>query len=296
MSRCGCVASTRIKSENLYNLVIMFDLHNDQLTVTLLDPKADQDRMGARYCLGGYIFQITDHKHGALLGGPTYPDSFNTFDGQGIPDAFNLSPLRAVGEGSEALIIGVGVCELHPDYQENSVKQFSAWEVSIGDQHIRMTTKQIYRDWSLTLERVVRLIGRTVRSEIVLSNEGQAPIPMRWFPHPFFPHSGDALCKINASLGPIVSEGFRLDEDGWIHRANWPWNRGGHYLSLPHFANGPLVIQQRHPKLGIVSATCHYIPNFFPIWGNDKTFSWEPFYERMIAPGTQEQWNIDYDF
>ena len=275
----------------------MFTLKGAQLSVTLLDPQADRERMGARYCLGGYIFQITDHAVGDLLSGPTYPDSFNTFDGQGIPDAFNLAPLRTVGEASEALIIGVGVCTLDPDYRQNTVKTFSDWEVETGDGRMHMTTQQAYREWSLQLDRTVHLVGRTVRSETRLVNAGQAAIPMRWFPHPFFPHAGDALCKLNAEYHSLPSsDGFGWDGDGWIQRRNWPWNRGGHYLPLQHAAQAPLVIQQRHPKLGIVTATCNYAPSFFPIWGNINTFSWEPFYERTIPPGATEHWWIDYDF
>src|SRR4026208_1564929 len=71
----------------------MYTLTSEFLEVSILDPLADQERFGTRYCTGGYIFQIMDRRHGALLSGPTYPDSFNWFDGQGIPDAFNLSPL-----------------------------------------------------------------------------------------------------------------------------------------------------------------------------------------------------------
>jgi hypothetical protein len=274
----------------------MFTLSNDQLSVTLLDPNNDRAYLGARYCAGGYIFQIADHTLGNLLSGPTYPDSFNTFDGQGIPDAFNLSPLRAVGEPSEALIIGVGVCDLNPNYTQNRVKSFDDWACDIGDAHIRMTTHQSYHDWSLNLDRVVRLNGRTVRSKITLTNTGRAPIPMRWFPHPFFPHANEALCKVNIPLGPVESEGYELGQDGWIHRKNWPWPGVGHYLPLPHAAQAPLVIQQRHPLLGIVTATCSYVPDFFPIWGNANTFSWEPFFERTVAPGQELSWWIDYDF
>ena len=72
----------------------MYELRNNSLSVTILDPLADQERFGVRYCTGGYIYQVEDARHGPLLSGPTYPDSFNWFDGQGIPDAFNLSPLR----------------------------------------------------------------------------------------------------------------------------------------------------------------------------------------------------------
>ena len=48
-------------------------------------------------------------------------------------------------------------------------------------------------------------------------------------------------------------------------------------------ATPPLVLTQRHPRLGIVSAACSYVPDFFPIWGNAITFSREPFCERMVA-------------
>src|SRR5262245_49107041 len=91
----------------------MYTLTNESLEVSILDPLADQERFGTRYCTGGYIFQIEDRRHGALLSGPTYPDSFNWFDGQGIPDAFNLSPLREPATSDPAaLIIGIGVCDL----------------------------------------------------------------------------------------------------------------------------------------------------------------------------------------
>ena len=274
----------------------MHEINNDQLAVTLLDPNTDRERLGARYCAGGYIFQVTDAKLGALLSGPTYPNDYNVFDGQGIPDAFNLSPLRSVGEASECLIPGVGVCDLAPNYTKNGVKTFSDWTVEIGASEARMTTQQAYREWSLSMTRVVTLMGRTIRSWIKLDNTGQAFIPVRWFPHPFYPHAGDELIKLNIDVNFGESAGYELRQNGWIARKNWPWAGGGHYLPLNHNATERLVIQQRHPLLGIVSATCSYVPDFFPIWGNANTFSWEPFFERMVAPGQSLEWFIDYDF
>ncbi|NJN82715.1 MAG: hypothetical protein HC802_10870 [Caldilineaceae bacterium] len=71
----------------------MFTLANEQLSVSLLDPVADRARLGSRYCVGGYIWQVTDAAKGALLAGPLYPHPApNTFDGQGAPDMF-LTPL-----------------------------------------------------------------------------------------------------------------------------------------------------------------------------------------------------------
>ena len=94
---------------------MVLTLNNATLTVELVDPRQDAHLLGARYCHGGYIFQVTDIDHGELLGTPARP--YNVFDGQGIPDAFNLSPLREAGEtttpsdSTTALIIGVGLCD-----------------------------------------------------------------------------------------------------------------------------------------------------------------------------------------
>ena len=48
--------------------------------------------------------------------------------------------------------------------------------------------------------------------------------------------------------------------------------------------------------VGLVVGTCSYVPGLIPIWGNRKTFSWEPFYERTLAAGQEAAWWIDYDF
>ena len=48
--------------------------------------------------------------------------------------------------------------------------------------------------------------------------------------------------------------------------------------------------------LGLIGATCSYVPALFPIWGNPQTFSWEPYYEHTIAPSLETSWWIDYEF
>ena len=271
----------------------MYTLTGESLTVSVLDPAADQERFGTRYCTGGYIFQIDDSRHGALLSGPTYPHDFNWFDGQGIPDAFNLGPLREPAAISpEALIIGVGVCDL----QANKVVEFCRWEVQQQPSAITMHTNQAFARFELELERTVALHHRTVRSTTRLRSTGALPIPIRWFPHPFFPHPDtDELCRFNVPVTVPAESSYELAENGFIRRKDWPW-QDGRFQSLAHAAQTNLVVLQRHPLLGLVAATCSYVPSFFPIWGNPYTFSWEPYLERTIGAGQELEWWIDYTF
>ena len=269
----------------------MISLENAQLQVELLDPRADRERFGTRYCTGGYIFQITDADHGPLLSGPTYPESFNWFDGQGIPDAFNLSPLLAQS-GGDALIVGVGICHL----EQRVVRAFCNWTVEHGERQITFATEQRCEDFALTLTRTVSLHGRTVRSHTHVANTGRNAIPLRWFPHPFFPQpQDDELLWINAPIRWRDAPGYVQLDNGFIARRGWPW-RDGQYLPLDHAATTPLVLVQRHRVLGLVTASCSYVPDFFPIWGNPVTFSWEPFLERTVASGQSHAWWIDYTF
>jgi hypothetical protein len=271
----------------------MYTLTSESLEVAILDPLADQGRFGTRYCTGGYIFQVTDHRHGALLSGPTYPDSFNWFDGQGIPDAFNLSPLCEQGAGEPAaLIVGIGVCDL----QANQVREFCSWDVQQHDSAIAMRTTHAFQGFALDLERTVALRGRTLRSATLVRNTGRLPIPIRWFPHPFFPHPAtDELCRLNIPVALPDDASYELAESGFIARKRWPWTEG-HFHALDHAGQSNLVVLQKHPLLGLIAATCSYIPSYFPIWGNPQTFSWEPFLERTVGAGQELAWWIDYDF
>jgi hypothetical protein len=119
---------------------------------------------------------------------------------------------------------------------------------------------------------------------------------MRWFPHPFYPQPKEnELCRINASIDPIDDSAYELGPMGFLYRKAWPWQKG-HFLSLNHHAQGPLSIVQRHPKLGLIGAVGSYTPDFFAIWGNQHTISWEPYLERTIGPGQAYSWWIDYVF
>ncbi|MFH1567440.1 MAG: hypothetical protein ABIL09_05510 [Gemmatimonadota bacterium] len=272
----------------------MHILTSKALEVEVLDPVADQERFGMRYCTGGYIFQIRDVQRGPLLSGATYPDSFNVFDGQGMPDAFNLNPLRHPKDpGAPALIIGIGLCDL----AANTVLEFNRWQVEAEASRVRMTTVQAHETYGLELERVVSVMDRAVRSEIRLANTGRAPIPLRWFPHPFFPQpETDELCWLNAPVRIGADDpAYEVGASGFIRRKGWPWTEGK-YLPLDHAARANLVVLQRHPVVGMVAGICSYAPASFPIWGNPRTFSWEPFLEHTVGAKQTLSWHIDYHF
>ncbi|WP_104090250.1 hypothetical protein [Arthrobacter sp. GMC3] len=271
----------------------MLTIENDQRLVEIIDPRSDQDYLGTRYCSGGYIFQVTDKVLGPLLSGPTFPDSYNVFDGQGIPDSFNLAPLRGTQAGL-ALVLGVGVCDL----LEDTVREPCLWDIDATTLSITFTTRQAFQGWVAEIERTVTLEGRTVRSKTEVRNVGADRFPIVWFPHPFFPQlpeGSDELIKVNPAVDLPDNEAYGLSSNGFIHRKGWPWT-GDYYQALNVRGNRELVIFQRHPALGLVSASCSYAPTYFPIWGNRHTFSWEPMVERTTAPGQVADWRIDYDF
>jgi len=277
---------------------LVIELSNDALTITVLDPSADRDRFGTRYCTGGYIFQIADSRVGDLLTGPTYPNSFNVYDGQGIPDAFSRAPLRDPAQPDIALVPGIGICDL----AANEVREFCTWDVEVDGFSVRMTASQSLEPYGFALERTVALRSRTVRSATRISNTGSAGFPVCWFPHPFFPQpdgtndtGANELCQLNIPVAIADNPGYVMAPSGFIARRYWPWDEG-HYLALDHDARNPLVIVQRHPKLGLVVGSTSYVPRFFPIWGNRNTFSWEPYFENTVAPNQTLSWWIDYTF
>src|SRR5579859_3874154 len=159
-----------------------------------------------------------------------------------------------------------------------------------------MLTQQEFQGFNLELERTVSLINRTVRSATRVTNAGRPFLPLRWFPHPFYPQpASDELCRFNLPVRLAESDGFRLADNGFVTRKRWPWT-DGYFLPVDHEAQAPLVVLQKHRVLGLVAASTSYVPAFMPIWGNHTTFSFEPFFERTLGPGQATSWWVDYDF
>lgn len=283
----------------------MYALSNSELTVFILDPVADTARLGSRYCTGGYIWQVTDSKQGELLSGPEYPKKPNTFDGQGAPDFF----IRTLGAedaplGGEVGVIGVGrVRRSSPvepfDVRHNrEVIEFVQWEVICAQNSVTMRTRGAFREWAYTLERVVSLERRTLHSVTSIHNTGLVLLPVRWFAHPFFPLTADGvLCRFSLPFRLDENPGYRVNAEGFVARQpEHDWSTGW-YQPVDYVQDGaPLTVIQKHDRVGQVTAVTDFAPCFLPIWGNDRTFSFEPYFEREFAPGQSATWGIQYTF
>jgi hypothetical protein len=283
----------------------MYTLSNTDLTVSILDPIADRAREGSRYCTGGYIWQVTDAQKGELLSGPEYPKEPNTFDGQGMPDMF----IRALGAedtpvGGEVGCIGVGrVLRTSPVepfgvFHNRQVSEFVHWEVSPSPDSMTMRTAHAFREWAYRLERLVSLRGRAIHSRTEIHNTGQTPLPVRWFAHPFFPLTGDGvLCRFSLPVTLPENPGYFINPEGFVSRKpEHDWKRGWFQPVEFEMTGSSLTTLQKHPKVGQVTVVTDFLPSFLPIWGNDRTFSFEPYYEKELAVGEGATWSIEYRF
>jgi hypothetical protein len=285
----------------------MISLSNAYLDVSILDPLRDQARLGSRYCTGGYIYQITDRQLGVLASGPGFPaeEPPPVFDGQGLPEAFTI-PLggdpQAPVDGSTVLVLGVGLVRMlvpTPASRLFPVLEFCTWKVSQAPGVVTMSTLQELDGWALELTREVALDSRTLRSLTRVKNVGEGEIPLRWFPHPFFPWypTTGECCKFNFPVSFGANPGYELAPSGFVQmKLDHPWTRAGHFQIMQFAQADKLCVLQKHPKIGLVAAKCSYAPDFLPIWGNCNTFSFEPYYDSKVARGEEAEWSITYDF
>ncbi len=288
----------------------MLSLSNDDLIVSILDPVGDRVRLGSRYVTGGYVYDVTDRKLGVITSGPGYPDEEfpPVFDGQGLPEAFpsflwpgseSAVSNKLPDPGTKMLVIGVGLvtATTTEKFRVMPVDEFCQWRISQTTTSVAMETRQTFAGWTLDLNRDLTLVNRTLISHTRLANVGREPIKFRWFPHPFFPNVKGEFCKFNLPVTVPENPAYELLANGFIQaKPASDWDRAGHFQAIPFSGTDRLMILQRHPKLGLVAATCSFAPVWLPIWGNKYTFSFEPYLELEVAPGAESTWSITYDF
>jgi hypothetical protein len=279
-------------------------LLGEGLTVSVLDPRVDRARLGSRYVAGGYVWQVTDERHGALLAGPQFPaEEPWTFDGQGLPEVFEtaLGADRAQ-VGDEVYVIGVGRVRresaLRPFHVRDNptVTERAAWALDVTETRMGAETYGELDGFALRLARTVEVVQRTVVSSTHLRNEGARVLPVRWFAHPFLPWAADECCRL--SLESALPDGAPLveNERGFLaKRRGIDWSPG-HYVKPRVPLGGELRIEQCHPALGVVRIECHFPLGDLALWGNANTFSCEPFFQTLLERGTEARWSVAYTF
>lgn len=281
----------------------MFLLRNDFLRVEILDPARDRDKLGSRYCAGGYIWSAADARGRALFAGPFHPGATTGFDGQGAPEVFEtvLGENEArVGDG--VCVPGVGLVRrdspVEPFHARDNpvVTRFADWTVEEpSTEEIRMHARQEFRETRLDITRIVRIRGESLESRTDLGYAGEHPLALRWFAHPFFPPL-ERLCRFSTETSLPANPAFGFESDGTLWRnPGYPWDQG-FYQPLGMEFGKPLRVEQFHPVAGTVVVECDWPLAWLPVWGNARAFSFEPYHVLALRPDSTATWSIRYTF
>ncbi|MEO0557861.1 MAG: hypothetical protein AAF170_06730 [Bacteroidota bacterium] len=281
----------------------MLTLSNASLHVSLLDPASptDRQRVGARYCWGGYIWQVEDAPGGPLLTGPEWPEPApDPYNGQGLPESFRShafgtkEPLHT--ENGIGFILGVGdVVETRAGVLE--VTEPCTWEISHRADEVTFVTEQSGNGYACRLTRRVALDGRQLVSASRVENLGERALPLHWFAHPFFALTdGQITCALPSSWWMDANEGFTLDGTSRLSlKRRFRDTRDGHF-ELLHVGDESLQAVLSHPTLSEVTLATDFVPDLCPVWGNSATWSIEPYLITELAPGETHAWRLTYRF
>lgn len=272
----------------------MFTLGNDELTLSLLDPVEEADRLGTRYVCGGYVYQVEDANLGPLFSGPVYPDDPPpVFDGQGIPEAFRVTTDPVDGQN---IVFGNSI--IVDDGSRGRIKEVaerSRWRIDDQETQIRMSTTQRFGDMALNLHRLISLTGRQITSSTRVQNIGSVALPIMWYAHPFFPWPEDGVCcRFSCDIDLPDNPGFGLNDDGFITRtADHDWDKG-QFIQIGGVQGHRIEAVMKHPSRGEMTVSGDFAMSEMPIWGNACTVSFEPYLQQSVAPNDEFAWSLTY--
>jgi hypothetical protein len=277
----------------------MLTLQNSELRVDILDPVRDAARLGPRFCWGGYIWQVYDSVAGPLFTGPEWPEpSPSAFNGQGLPESFRHRTLEGrplTWRGEVGVALGAG--ELRCDGEKVHVVAPCKWEVTATAERIEFRTQHAAAGFQYSLRRVVALAGRQISSVTHLTNAstGQA-MALEWFTHPFFALlNGEIRAQLPTGAELPANAGFTLMGRTLTQKRRFTRADDGHMeRGLRLLPNQPLSTTLTHPSLTYVQFETSFAPAACVLWGNDRTFSIEPYLTLNLAPGESRDWSLTY--
>ncbi len=266
--------------------------------VAVVDPRPCPDRLGVRYCHGGWPFAWW--RDGRRLT-RRCRDVWDPYDGDGLPEVFETGLGRdAVADGEAFLRIGVGRIRregLGWQQGQGTLVEPASWTVTRdGAAAIHMEAADRLsvgdRRWGWHLRRTVRLHddGLEVRTWMALTVPWCDPIV--WFAHPFIAQSRGDGTRIRLPPGALPPRGFAVDGDGWARRdpargfgaVTGVWGREATVdLALdPAEGGGRLRIAVDRPLDKLV------------LFATERACSPEPFWARAWHDGEEAEWTVRY--
>lgn len=279
----------------------MLELAHDQLRVEVLDPTADADRLGPRFCAGAFVWQIHDAVAGPLLSGPEGPEPHpEPFNGHGLPEACRdraRSGAAWLWQDDEGFAPGVGTLVRDPNGV--IITKPCTWHIDMGPTRAEFRSRHAAAGYAAELTRTLELEGRTLRSHSRLTNTGPKPMELEWFAHPFFAldEQGGIAVEVPDSMSLPADSGFTLESN--VLRGARPYigKDDGAFTVPAGLTAQALDVRISHPALtdGIRFST-DFTPSECPIWMNGFTFSIEPYQRLSLAEGATRTWQLDYTF
>lgn len=299
----------------------MFRLTSASLAVDLLDPAhcADAAHLGARFCHGGFIWQIFQRGPAdtltPLLSGPEYPSPTpDPFNAQGLPESFRHrtragAPLTWNAPGTHGVALGAG--ELTVDAAgQVALHRHCTWGVTLTEHEACFRTRHAAAGFAYELTRRVTVSGNEVISASHLTNVAANPLALEWFAHPFWPlTAGRARITLPTGTTLPANPGFTVAPDGTLSFQRpfvTPDDSQFALLSLPSLptlpsapspsVSLPLSLSLDHPTLSRVVFSTSFSPTECPVWANARTVSIEPYLALNLAPGETRAWHVCHAF
>lgn len=277
----------------------MFTFANEALAAEMLDPGDDRDRLGPRYCWGGYLHQLRDADGRDLLSGPEYPGRPTAYNGQGAPEVFCYQNYRTKEwmnvEGDIGIILGIGTIETLADGTP-TLGEVCEWDREIDGAVCTMSTEQAAHGWAYHLARRWELRGTTAISTTRIESRGDKPLDVLWYPHPFYPLvEGGMDFHINLPIRMDDNPGFEMNGQTISMTPGFDWNTGRLQWLEGDFG-GRLEAVFQHPLTGTVTMRGEFPISHLPLWANAHTISLEPYVRYRVPPEEACQWTVAYEF